>query len=110
MPGKGTSIGRSGVRNMAASQGVVRFHQQDHTITFRVEGRAAMTQSLPLRRQAERSMQSGVTHVRIDLRDCLHMDSTFLGTLLALKKNLDREGRGDLTLLTPSPSCARILY
>jgi hypothetical protein len=34
---------------MAAPQGTVRVHQQGQTVTFRVEGRATMAQSLPLR-------------------------------------------------------------
>src|SRR5262245_12536073 len=68
-----------------------------------------MTQSLPVRRLAERAIESGTSRVRFDLRDCVHMDSTFLGTLLTLKKALDR-ARGQMTLLMPSTSCQRILH
>jgi anti-anti-sigma factor len=94
---------------MAAAQGTVLYHQQDHALTVRVEGRATMTHGLPVRRLAERSLERGATHLRFDLRDCTYMDSTFLGTLLTLKKAVDRAG-GRLTLLTPSPACLRILH
>lgn len=93
---------------MAAPQGVIRYQQRDRTLTFRVEGRGTMAQSLPVRRHAERSFEQGTNQVRIDLRDCTYMDSTFLGTILTLKKALDRM-RGQLTLLTPSAACTKIL-
>jgi anti-sigma B factor antagonist len=93
---------------MAIPQGTVRFHYRDDTVTFRVEGRGTMTQSLPMRRCAERCMAGGARQVRVDLRDCTYMDSTFLGTLLTLKKALDRT-QGKLTLVMPSVSCDRIL-
>lgn len=92
---------------MTASLAVVRYNQQDHTLTFRVEGRATMTQSLPLRRFAERALESGTTRLQFDLRDCLHMDSTFLGTILTLKKAIDRL-HGELAVVCPSDSCTRI--
>src|SRR5262249_46314840 len=93
---------------MATAQGTVRFRQQDDTVTFRVEGRGTMNQSLPMRRCAERCLESGATSVLIDLRDCTYMDSTFLGTLLTLKKFLTLR-HGEMTLIAPSPSCCRIL-
>jgi anti-anti-sigma factor len=93
---------------MAIPQGVVRFHQKDQTVSFRVEGRGTMNNSLPVRRCAERFLSGGVTQVRIDLRDCSYMDSTFLGTLLTIRKNLERVG-GQLVLIAPSTSCCRIL-
>ena len=45
---------------------------------------AGMAQSLPMRRHAERLIATGTDAVRVDLRDCTHADSTFLGTLLGL--------------------------
>src|SRR5438270_13536964 len=93
---------------MAIPQGTVRYHQQDLTATFRVEGRATMANSVPLRRCAERLLGEGTNHVRIDLRDCNYMDSTFLGTLLTLHKTLEKT-QGHLTLIAPSVPCSRIL-
>lgn len=91
---------------MAAN--LIRYSAADQTLTFRVEGRGTMTQSLPLRRLAERSFDGGTTQLRFDLRECTYMDSTFLGTLLTLKKAVERR-QGHLTLLAPSVACVKIL-
>lgn len=93
---------------MAAAQNSVRYHQNAHGVTFRVEGRGTMTQSAPMRACAERLIAAGTRQVKVDLRDCSYMDSTFLGTLLTLKKALDKQ-RGQLTLVMPSVPCNRIL-
>jgi anti-anti-sigma factor len=98
-----------GDATMTAAQGTVRYHHKDNTVTFRVEGRGTMTQSLPMRRCAERLIAGGTTRVHIDLRDCSYMDSTFLGTILSLKKTLDRSPMKSLALVMPSPACSRIL-
>jgi anti-anti-sigma factor len=68
-----------------------------------------MAQSLPLRRVADRAIAAGTDQICIDLHGCTHMDSTFLGTLLAIKKVLEGNHKGQLGLLTPSHSCIRIL-
>ncbi len=87
----------------------IRFNQNDRTLTFQVEGRATMTHSLPFRRQGERALEHGTTHLRVDLRNCTYMDSTFLGTLLTLKKAVDRIG-AHMTLVAPSTPCVKILH
>jgi anti-anti-sigma regulatory factor len=94
---------------MATPQGIVRVHWQEQTVTFQVEGRATMVQSQPLRRVAEQSLAEGGRVFHVDLRACTHMDSTFLGTLLFLKRNVDRRSEGELTLVSPSVVCCRIL-
>jgi anti-anti-sigma factor len=94
---------------MATAQGTVRFHQQERTLTFRVEGRATMVQSTPIRRCAERALDAGATRICVDLRSCNYMDSTFLGTLLTLRKTLANRCLGELILITPSEACCRIL-
>jgi anti-anti-sigma factor len=93
---------------MAATQGTVRVHQHDHTVIFRVEGRVTMPHSVPLRLFAERCLAEGATQVLVDLRDCAYMDSTFLGTLLSLKKAADRQPRASLLLISPSDGCRRL--
>jgi anti-anti-sigma factor len=95
---------------MAGAAAKVRYREQPPTLTIHVEGRATMTQSLPMRRLAERGLETGVTQVRIDLRDCTYMDSTFVGTLLALHKQLQAGSKGRLTILAPSAPCSRILH
>jgi len=93
---------------MVASQGFVYYQQHDQAASFRVEGRCTMTQALPFRRQAESCLAQGCRLIRVDLRDCSHLDSTFLGTLLSLKKQLERHS-GRFFLVSPSMACTRIL-
>ena len=86
----------------------VRFHQDGQTATFKVEGRGTMHQSSPLRRQAETCLSGGTLRIDVDLRDCVYMDSTFLGTLLLMKKQLgERQGR--FSLVAPSQACTKLL-
>lgn len=94
---------------MPESRGTVCFLQHDGAVTFRVEGRGTMAQSLPLRRQAEHSLENGLRQLRVDLRACTYMDSTFIGTLLKLRKSAEARGTVEFTLLAPSPACDRIL-
>ncbi len=91
------------------SQGSVRVFRQEQTVTVQVEGWGRMQQSLPLRRYAEQSVAGGVTCLRVDLRRCTYLDSTFLGTLLYLQRFLKRKNNGRLTLVSPSPECGRLL-
>lgn len=94
---------------MANASATVRYFRHDDTATFRVTGRATMAFGLPVRQTAERLLAEGVRFVRMDLRDCQYMDSTFLGTLLTIKKGLERLERGPLTIIAPSTSCMKIL-
>lgn len=93
---------------MPAPMCVIRYHQHEHTLTFRVEGRGSMAQSVPLRRKAEELITQDVTTIRLDLRQCTYMDSTFVGTLLTLKKTLDKR-QGTFALIMPSTACSKIL-
>jgi anti-anti-sigma factor len=94
---------------MAEPQGTVRVRRHGQAVTFHVEGRATAAVGLPLRRCAEQALAGGATSLRFDLRRCTHMDSTFLGTLLYLKRAIGRGGQGEVALVCPSPQCGRIL-
>jgi anti-anti-sigma factor len=98
------------VRHMAASQGRVRANRHDDRITFQVEGQGDMRLCPALRRFAEQGLAEGVTAVRIDLRPCTYLDSTFVGTLLRLKRAVARQGPGEFALVAPSPECCRLLH
>ncbi|HEV8716760.1 MAG TPA: STAS domain-containing protein [Candidatus Binatia bacterium] len=94
---------------MVAPQSIVRVHQYDQTLTFQVEGRATMHQSLLIRRFAEQCLAGRTTVLGVDLRHCTHMDSTFLGTLVFLRRAVNQQGQGEFTLISPSPECCRLL-
>src|SRR5215813_159570 len=94
---------------MAAQQGSVRVYQHDQTITFQVEGQATMHHSPAMRQYAEHNLTLGAIALSVDLRRCTHMDSTFLGTLLFLKRLIERRETGSFALISPSPQCRQLL-
>jgi len=94
---------------MATQQGRVRVQQHEDRVTFQLEGQGAMHHSPSVRRFAEQSLAGGMMALYVDLRHCTHMDSTFLGTLLFLKRLVERREEGKFALLSPSPQCRRLL-
>ena len=94
---------------MTAQQGSVRVYQHDQTVTLQVEGQATMQRSPAMRQFAEQCFTGGMTALSVDLRHCTHMDSTFLGTLLFLKRLVERREEGTFALISPSPRCCQLL-
>ncbi len=47
--------------------------------------------------------------MRVDLQHCAHFDSTFLGTLLHLRKRLQQSDLKSVTLVRPSTECQDLL-
>ncbi len=66
------------------------FCRTGSTTAFKVVGRATFVLAPAARRFIEECMSQGVSEVQLDLSECSHMDSTFLGTLLSLKRSADR--------------------
>jgi anti-anti-sigma factor len=89
---------------MDAPQCTLRFRQDDGTLTVQIEGRGTMRQAPGLRRLAECGQMAGVRQFVLDLQPCSFMDSTFLGTLLCLRRQL---GEDRLLLARPSLDCRR---
>lgn len=83
-------------------------HDEPGILTIDVAGPATVVESPAVHETARDRMSRGVRVVRIDLRDCVVMDSTFSGTLLALKRELERHD-GTLTLVSPSPKVVELL-
>ena len=94
---------------MAAQSGRVRVYQHNQTVTFQVEGQATMQHSPTVRQYAEQSLSAGMTAISVDLRRCIHMDSTFLGTLLFLKRLVERQEKGEFVLVSPSSQSRQLL-
>lgn len=93
---------------MDAAPENIRFYCRGPTLTFHVTGPATMASCLVLRRRAEQAVAAGAVALRFDLRRCTHMDSTFIGTLLFLKRAAGR-ALGELVLVAPSPRCCQVL-
>lgn len=94
---------------MTGPPGILRVHQDNQALLFQIEGEATMLHSVPLRRYAEQALTHGITTLQIDLHLCTYMDSTFLGTLLLLKRAVDQRGLGAFALTCLSPQCQRLL-
>jgi anti-anti-sigma factor len=73
-------------------------------VIFEVRGRGTIAQSAPLRRKAGELLTTADNTLLVDLRHCTYMDSTFLGTLLYLKRVVESLG-GRFALISPSPAC-----
>ncbi len=95
---------------MATQQGSVRVCQDCRTVTFQVTGWGRMYQSMPLRRLGEKFLAEGVTSLRVDLRHCTYIDSTFLGTLLTLKRLSKKWSQAQFVLVSPSTECCRLFH
>jgi anti-anti-sigma regulatory factor len=67
-----------------------------------------MRQSLPVRQLAEQGLAQGMRVLRIDLRHCTYLDSTFLGTLITLQRAACRMTERRLVLVSPSQNCCRL--
>jgi anti-anti-sigma factor len=94
---------------MSPPKGTICAHEGEQKILFRVEGWAQMDLGLALRRLGEQGLARGATALLVDLQLCAYMDSTFLGTLLFLKRAVDRRACGCFALIAPSAECCRLL-
>jgi anti-anti-sigma factor len=83
-------------------------HHEGQTATFQVDGWTTMKQSLSFRKAAEQCLSNGAQVLRVDLRCCTFMDSTFIGTLMFLKRQVHRHKHGDFALVSPSAECCRL--
>jgi anti-anti-sigma factor len=93
---------------IAQTEGAVRVHQEGPTVTFQVVGWGRMHQSMPVRRYSDQCLSAGATTLRVDLRHCTYVDSTFLGTLLLLRRNTLRRPGCQFLLVSPSEECRRL--
>lgn len=94
---------------MPTTHDVLSKHFEVPIVIYRVEGQGKMRQGLLLRRDAEQALNEGATSVHIDLRGCSYMDSTFMGTLLYLSRAVRKNRQGELSLVSPSKECRRLL-
>jgi anti-anti-sigma factor len=87
---------------------MIRSHDEPTSLTIDVAGPATMMESAAVLDTSSERLARGVRAIRIDLRDCTSMDSTFLGTMLSLQRQLEIVG-GTLTLVSPSPRVVELL-
>ncbi len=88
---------------------MIRLHMDAPTgLTLDIAGKATMVEAPTVERTAIERVEQGARVIRMDLRDCEVLDSTFSGTLLGLKRRLDAIG-GELVLVSPSPCVLEVL-
>jgi anti-anti-sigma factor len=85
----------------------VRRDQTDAAL--RVVGRVTMNQCPAVRQWADHCLTQNVQRLSVDLSGCTYMDSTFVGTLLALYRRFKDRQQGGLTIIAPSPACKQVL-
>jgi anti-sigma B factor antagonist len=85
----------------------------DRTVCIKINGRADFTSSLDLKKLISELWQMDYKHFVFDLRDCLTMDSTFLGVLsgigLKFSDGKNVQVGAPLELLNPNPRIAETL-
>jgi anti-anti-sigma factor len=77
-------------------------------VQFRASGRVTADNSPAMKRYAEAAMAAGATSITVDLSRCTNFDSTFLGTLMVMRRRLAPED-GAFVLAAVSPACLRII-
>lgn len=87
---------------------MIRARSISDLLELYVAGPATMTESPAVDESARAALARGARSLRIDLRDCTTMDSTFSGTLLSLRRRLEMAG-GRLTLVSPAPRVLELL-
>jgi Anti-anti-sigma regulatory factor (antagonist of anti-sigma factor) len=88
--------------------GAVRVCETVQALEVQLEGCATMLHAQAMRQWIEANV-ARTPRIRIDLSRCIYMDSTFIGTLLGLKRLAESRRLGGLALVCPSPQCVQLL-
>lgn len=88
---------------MGAACSVIQGCREGDVARLRVTGRAVAHQCPAVRQFAVEAVQTGARRVLVELSECQYGDSTFLGTLLQIRKAAEQCGQTTLCLVSPSP-------
>ncbi len=75
----------------------------DQCVCIRICGRANFISSVDLKKVVEQMADKGCDHFILDLRECMTMDSTFLGVLSGVGLRFARPGAHPVSLVCPTP-------
>jgi anti-sigma B factor antagonist len=88
---------------------MIRLHMDAPArLTLDIGGPATMLEGATVEQTATEHFAHGTRVLSVDLRDCTMMDSTFSGTLLSLRRQLEKVG-GELILVSPSAAVLEVL-
>ncbi|MDA0322950.1 MAG: STAS domain-containing protein [Verrucomicrobia bacterium] len=74
-----------------------------------IKGRGTYKVSSSLKRFAATAIDQGITEFVVDMHDCDHMDSTFMGVLAGVALRLQRVGSGNVRMINLLPSAQEAL-
>jgi anti-anti-sigma regulatory factor len=81
----------------------------DREVWIRIEGRGNFQSSGSIKKFAQAMIQRGHRNFVIDLAECEHMDSTFMGTLTGISQKLREQENGCLLAINVSPRNMELL-
>jgi anti-anti-sigma factor len=78
-------------------------------VWIRIEGRGNFQGSGAVKKFVHAMIQRGYREFIVDLSPCIHMDSTFMGTLTGISQNLRELGQGSLRVINVSSRNVELL-
>ena len=87
----------------------IHMHINAARVVFEIQGDGTMSQCSSLRRCAEHCIEAGCEVMRFDLSQCIFIDSTFVGTLIHLKRLIAKKEHGSFALIQPADTCVSAL-
>jgi len=94
---------------MSAFGGKVLARREADELCFLVVGKVTSHHSPAMRQYAEEGLSRGATKIQVNLSECTYCDSTFLGTLLHLKRRFDAHGPEAFRFVCPSTQFRQML-
>ncbi len=91
------------------SSDVVYIASSDSAAWLRITGRGTFTNSHQIKKYLQEKIESGCPEIIIDLKDCLGMDSTFMGILTGLSIKMKDLGRNPIILINATAHNIRLL-
>ena len=94
---------------MSAFGGRVLARREADELCLLVVGKVTSHHSPAMRQYAEEGLSRGATKIQVNLCECTYCDSTFLGTLLHLKRRFDPHGPEAFRFVCPSAQFRQML-
>jgi anti-anti-sigma factor len=94
---------------MTGFSGKVLARREADALCFLVVGKVTCHHSPAMRQYAEEGLAAGARTIQVDVSDCTYCDSTFLGTLLQLKRRCESHDQDAFRLVCPSAEFQQML-
>jgi anti-anti-sigma regulatory factor len=83
--------------------------QEGETATARIIGRGSFKNARLLKNYADQVRADGAKNIVLDLHECLHMDSTFMGIIAGIAVGQKRAGTPAPQIINASPRALELL-